>query len=63
MNEIKKLFVLIGIILLGCGIFSISLGIYVFGSEFFSFNIGMNIGLGLSIGGIIVLIWGIRIKV
>lgn len=62
MNEIKKLLGLIGIILLGCGIFSIFLNIYIFGLSFFSFNIGMVITLSLSIGGILVLIWGIRIK-
>ena len=62
MKELKKLLALIGIVLLGCGIFSIFFGIYVFGLSYFSINIGMVIGFGLSIGGIILLISAIWIK-
>jgi len=65
MNELKKFLKLTGIFLLVCGIFSILFGIYInymFDSSLLSINIGIIIGFGLSIGGVIVLIWGIRIK-
>lgn len=63
MNEIKKFLVFLGIILVSCGIFIICLNLYVFGSEYFYLNIGMILGFGLSIGGIMLLIWGARLKV
>jgi len=63
MNEIKKLFVFLGLILIGCGILSASLSIYAFGiSEFFTMNIGIILAFGLVIVGIILIIWGIKLK-
>ncbi|MFX1280442.1 MAG: hypothetical protein ACFFA3_13620 [Promethearchaeota archaeon] len=62
MNKIKKLLVFLGIILLSSGIFIICFNLYVFGSEYFYLNIGMILGFGLSIGGVILLIGGVRLK-
>ena len=63
MNEIKKLFVFFGLILLGCGFLSIYIGIYVFGvASFFTINIGIISAFGLLIGGIILIICGFKLK-